>query len=85
MSSNAPAIYLDGVRIDDRSSALPGSREPQAFHTLELIPASEVKQIRVLRGPAASARYAGAANGVILIETRRGDSGGLDRPPVLRR
>jgi outer membrane receptor protein involved in Fe transport len=74
--SNAPAIYLDGVPIGDRSSPLRGSREPQSFHVLEQIPARDVRQIRVLRGPAATARYAGAANGVILIETRRGGAGG---------
>ena len=69
---NAPAIYLDGVRIVDRSSTLRGSGGPLPFHALEQIPASEVRQIRVLRGPAASAQYAEASNGVILIETRRG-------------
>jgi outer membrane receptor protein involved in Fe transport len=74
--SNAPAVYLDGVPIGDRSSPLRGSREPQSFHVLEQIPASDVRRIRVLRGPAATARYAGAANGVILIETRRGGAGG---------
>jgi outer membrane receptor protein involved in Fe transport len=74
--SNAPAIYPDGVPIGERSSPLRGRREPQAFHVLEQIPASDVRQIRVLRGPAAAARYAGAANGVILIETRRGGAGG---------
>ena len=78
--SNAPAIYLDGIRIDDRSAPLRGSREPQALHALELIPASEVKQIRVLRGPAAAASYGAASNGVILIETRRGDPGRSGAP-----
>lgn len=73
--SNAPAIYLDGIRIDDRASSLRGSREPQAVHILEMIPASDVKQIRVLRGPAASAFYGDSSNGVIVIETIRDEAG----------
>ena len=69
--SNAPAIYLDGIRIDDRTSELRGSREPQAMHVLETVPASAVRQIRVLRGPAASAYFGDSSNGVIVIETVR--------------
>ena len=68
--SNSPAVYLDGVRIDDHAGSLSGSR---AFQILETMPARDVRQIRVLRGPAAAARYADSANGVILIETRRGE------------
>lgn len=79
--SNAPAIFLDGMRIDDRETGLRGSREPQALHVLEMIPASEVRQIRVLRGPAASAFYGESASGVIVIETVRGAPGPADPPP----
>ena len=39
-----------------------------------MIPASEIKRIRALRGPAAAAQYGESANGVILIETRRGEA-----------
>ena len=65
--SNAPAIYLNGIRITSR----PGG-SPSGPHVLELIPASTVERIRVLRGPAATIRYPDATHGVILIETRRG-------------
>ncbi len=64
--NNDPAIYLDGVRVDD--GGLAGS---VGIHVLELIPADQVERIRILRGPSAEAAYADAANGVILIETRR--------------
>ena len=75
--SNAPAIYLDGMRINDRAGGvLPGNPDAQNLHVLETIPASEVKQIRVLRGPAASARFADSVNGVILIELRKGEPEG---------
>ena len=58
-----PAIYLDGV--------LMGGGFARAQETLSQIPASNVKTIRVLRGPA-SAFLQGSATGAIYIETRRG-------------
>ena len=63
---NDPAIYVDGVRIDGSAGVL------RTIHALDLIPAEIVARVRVLRGPAAAAAYAFGANGVILIETRRG-------------
>ena len=63
---NEPAIYVDGVRIDSSAGVL------RTMHALDLIPAEIVARVRVLRGPAAAAAYAFGANGVILIETRRG-------------
>ena len=72
--NNDPAIYLDGVRVDDG-----GLEGYQGIHVLELIPADQVERIRILRGPSAEAAYADATNGVILVETRRlGQEG--DRP-----
>ena len=72
--NNDPAIYLDGIRVDDG-----GLEGYQGIHVLELIPADHVERIRILRGPSAEAAYADATNGVILVETRRlGQEG--DRP-----
>ena len=65
--SNAPAIYVDGIRITPRGA--PATRESSGLHVLDLIPANMVERIRILRGPAAAA-YPDAAHGVILIETR---------------
>lgn len=59
-----PAVFLDGVRI--------GTFGP-AMEILSQIPASEVRNIRVLRGPA-SAFLQGSADGSIHIETRSGTS-----------
>ncbi len=68
--SDAPAIYLDGVRISDYTTPnAPGS--PKALSILAQIPASDVVRIRVLRGPSAEARYGDSSNGVILIDTNR--------------
>ncbi len=72
--SNEPVIYVDGIRISSRTGSL-DSRNSAGLHPLEMIPASAVERIRVLRGPSAWAQYPDANNGVILIETRQGRSG----------
>lgn len=64
--SNAPVVYLDGVRMSDDLE--------HAFQMLESIPAVEVKRIRVLSGPAASVQYIDGVNGLILIELRNARS-----------
>jgi hypothetical protein len=61
--SDQPAIYLDGVRIDEGGTV--------DMRILDQIPAADVERIRVLRGPAAATRYPLSAAGVILVETRR--------------
>lgn len=66
---SSPDVYVDGVRIDDSSG---GSR---ALNALDLIPAETVARIRVFRGPSSAAPFALGANGIILIETRRGGDG----------
>ena len=62
MMGNSPQLYVDGVLSDLR--------------ILDNIPATDVRNIRVLRGAAASSQYSYASNGVILVETRRGKLGG---------
>ena len=57
-----PTVFLDGVRI--------GTFGP-AMEVLSQIPANDVRNIRVLRGPA-SAFLQGSADGSIHIETRSG-------------
>lgn len=55
--SNMPSIYVDGSKAD--------------IAYLEDLSATEVRRIRVLRGPSAASVYPDAANGVILVETWR--------------
>ena len=64
--TSEPAIFLDGVRMRGIG---------QALEVLRQIPASHVKDIQVLRGPAA-AFLQGSANGAVLIETNFGLEGG---------
>ncbi|MDZ7779988.1 MAG: carboxypeptidase regulatory-like domain-containing protein [Gemmatimonadota bacterium] len=66
---NDPAIYLNGVRIDEGGAA-------GAIDALNQIPAASVTRIRILRGSVATTRYPLAAAGVILIETGSRDGGG---------
>ena len=64
--TSEPDIFLDGVRM---------SSIGQALEVLRQISAYDVKDIRVLRGPAA-AFIQGSANGAVLIETKFGPDGG---------
>ena len=59
-ASSEPVLFLDGVRVGG-----------EAMDILTKIPASEVRDIRVLRGPTAAFIY-GAANGAILVVTQSG-------------
>lgn len=72
--NSTPDIYLDGIRIDERSG---GTR---ALNVLDLIAAETISRIQVFKGPAAATRYPNAANGVILIETHRGGGSGGNLP-----
>ena len=62
MNSEA-AIFLDGVRLSNVFG--------NAMDRLRLIPAADVKEIRVLRGSVA-AYLKGSASGAILVETKFG-------------
>jgi outer membrane receptor protein involved in Fe transport len=64
----APVVYVDGVQIDNQQA------NRGTMHSLEKIPASDVARVRVLKGPDAFPYPMGASNGVILIETNRGEA-----------
>ena len=57
-----PLIIVDGVRVSGIETAL---------DVLSQIPASDVEDIQVLRGPTAAFLYPYAANGVIEVRTKR--------------
>ena len=66
-SDGAPVVIVDGIRLDAAQTG------DNSFHTLDLIPAEAVSRIRVIKGAAEGSGYSNAANGVIVIETVRGD------------
>lgn len=74
--SNEPLIYIDGVRMnsDIGVGALgAGGQEPSRLNDIN---PNDIANIEVLKGPAASALYGtAAANGVLLITTKRGRAG----------
>jgi len=67
-----PSVYLDGVRIDSQGPEAAPTGQGNVLNVLESIPASDVVRIRVLGGPAAATQFPLAADGVILVETRKG-------------
>jgi TonB-linked SusC/RagA family outer membrane protein len=83
--SSQPLIVVDGVPVTNEENFLPSSVQygeatylagtPAPNRAIDINPA-DIESIEVLRGPAAGAVYgARAANGVILITTKRGMAG----------
>jgi TonB-dependent starch-binding outer membrane protein SusC len=75
--STQPLVYIDGVRVSNTSavSAAYGTFGV-ASGRLDDIPPDEIASIEVVRGPSASTLYGtDAANGVIVITTKRGLAG----------
>jgi len=72
--SNEPLIYVDGVlATNGRGGIAIGGQSPSRLNDLN---PEDIENVEVLKGPAASALYGtAAANGVLLITTRRGRAG----------
>lgn len=62
--SSEPLLFLNGIRITGVS----------LIERLAQIPAEDVEDIEILRGPAAAFLYPYAANGVIHVKTRQGEN-----------
>jgi TonB-linked SusC/RagA family outer membrane protein len=72
--SNEPLMYVDGVLFNNGSGGL--AVGGQDYSRLNDINPEDIENVEVLKGPAASALYGtAAANGVLLITTRRGRPG----------
>lgn len=74
--SNEPLVLVDGIRVHSSSSSYSlyiGSQEPSRINDLN---PEEIRSVEVVKGPSAAALYGTqAANGVILITTKRGTAG----------
>ncbi len=74
--SNEPLVYIDGVLSSSGAQGGGigvGGQQPSRLNDLN---PDDIENIEVLKGPAASALYGtAAANGVLLITTRRGRAG----------
>lgn len=72
--TNEPLIVVDGIRYDN--APIPGNFSTQRVNRMSAINPEEIESIDVIKGPSAAALYGtAAANGVIVIKTRRGRSG----------
>ena len=73
--SNAPVVYVDGVRIySDAGPLTPSAR--QSTLTMNDIKADDIERIEIVKGAAATTLYGTqASGGVIQIFTKKGSSG----------
>lgn len=77
--SNEPLLYVDGVRANQAPNAgddISGSTGGQSFSRLNDINPDDIESIDILKGPSATTLYGvDAANGVIIVKTKRGVAG----------
>lgn len=73
--SNDPLLFIDGIQVSQSRGGF--GVGGQDYSRLNDLNPDDISNIEVLKGPAASALYGtAAANGVILITTKRGHAGG---------
>lgn len=73
--SNDPLVYIDGVLANSQSSLSIGVGGQEASRLNDINP-NDIEHIEVVKGPAAAALYGtAAANGVLVITTKRGRPG----------
>jgi TonB-linked SusC/RagA family outer membrane protein len=71
--SNSPIVYVDGVRYST-NTLTSGTDTP--FSLLNMMNPEEIEDIEIVKGPSAATLYGtNAANGVILITTKKGRAG----------
>jgi TonB-linked SusC/RagA family outer membrane protein len=81
-ASNEPLYVLDGIPMSSESSLEPagygiGGPAPLPRNPMNTLNPSDIQSVTILKDAAATAIYgARAANGVILIETKKGTAGG---------
>src|SRR2546429_203688 len=76
LGTSAPQIYVDGIRADDEAATLLVPVGGQTTSRVDDIDVERIATIAILPGPAATALYGtDAANGVLLITTKRGVPG----------
>ncbi|HEX9705035.1 MAG TPA: TonB-dependent receptor plug domain-containing protein, partial [Gemmatimonadales bacterium] len=73
--ANDPLVYIDGIRMESASALSIGVGGQEASRLNDINP-NDIENIEVVKGPAAAALYGtAAANGVLLITTKRGRPG----------
>jgi len=74
--TNEPLFVVDGVRFDNQQLPNSGNTSTQRINRLNTLSDEDIESIDVIKGPSAAALYGtAAANGVIVIKTKRGKVG----------
>jgi len=74
--SNEPLYYIDGVRMDATSDGYAYNIGGQSTSRINDLNPDDIENIEIVKGPSAATLYGiQAANGVVLITTRRGAPG----------
>ena len=74
--SNEPLYYIDGVRMDATPDGYAYNIGGQSTSRINDLNADDIENIEIVKGPSAATLYGiQAANGVVLITTKRGVSG----------
>jgi TonB-linked SusC/RagA family outer membrane protein len=74
--SNEPLYYIDGVRMDATSDGYAYDIGGQSTSRINDLNPDDIENIEIVKGPSAATLYGiSAANGVVLITTRRGAAG----------
>ncbi|MFI5279394.1 MAG: SusC/RagA family TonB-linked outer membrane protein [Gemmatimonadales bacterium] len=74
--SNAPAYYVDGVRVESSDASLSVGTGGQTRSRIDDIDPNDIASIEIVKGPSAGTLYGTqAANGVIRITTKHGLAG----------
>jgi TonB-dependent SusC/RagA subfamily outer membrane receptor len=74
--SNAPAYYVDGIKVESADNSLSVGTGGQTTSRIDDIDPNDIASIEVVKGPSAGTLYGTqAANGVIRITTKHGLAG----------
>lgn len=74
--SNDPVYYIDGIRIESATNSTSIGQGGTAPSRVDDIDPQDIESLEVVKGPSAAALYGtDAANGVIVISTKRGRQG----------
>ncbi|MDQ3222378.1 MAG: TonB-dependent receptor plug domain-containing protein, partial [Gemmatimonadota bacterium] len=74
--SNEPLYYVDGVRIDATADGYAYNIGGQSTSRINDLNPDDIENIEIVKGPSAATLYGiQAANGVVLITTKRGAAG----------
>ena len=76
--NNEPLIIIDGIRVDNsaQQGTIGGSPQTSRVNRFSAFNADDIEAIDIIKGPSAAALYGtAAANGVVIIKTRRGAAG----------